>query len=79
MVVPAISGVGEEAVEPDAGDEGPEARAQHLRRRERWPPHPRRQGIYAHSPEYFSVGSTCCFFQFVPRSCDLEQMCLSRI
>jgi len=35
MVVPAILGVGEEAVEPDAGDEGPEARAQHLRRRER--------------------------------------------
>jgi hypothetical protein len=35
MVVPAILGVGEEAVEPDAGDEGTEAHAQHLHRRER--------------------------------------------
>ena len=31
----AIAGVGEETVEPDAGDQGSEARAQHLRRRER--------------------------------------------
>lgn len=33
-------GVGEEAIEPHEGDQGAEARAQHLRRRERRSPHP---------------------------------------
>jgi hypothetical protein len=37
----------EEAVEPDAGDQGTEARPQHLRRPDRRPPHPRRQGARA--------------------------------
>ncbi|PUZ74833.1 hypothetical protein GQ55_1G097300 [Panicum hallii var. hallii] len=47
---PAVSFHGvreEEAVEPDAGDQGAEARPQHLRRPDRRPPHPRRQGARA--------------------------------
>jgi hypothetical protein len=35
---------GEEAGEPHAGHQGPEARPQHLRRRERRSSHPRLQG-----------------------------------
>ena len=32
MYVYVKSGIGEEAIEPDDGDQGPEARPQHLRR-----------------------------------------------
>lgn len=40
----SCAGVGEEAVQPDEGDQGAEAGAQHLRRREWGSPHSRRQG-----------------------------------
>lgn len=40
------SGLREEAIEPDEGNQGPEARPQHLRRREWRSTHQSRQGIH---------------------------------